>query len=581
MSASVGISGGRALTLSRTTSLLILILALAFALRIWGVWFGLPFLFHNDEDFEVIRALQLGAGQFDFDRIAKGGYFYVLFVEYGLLFVVLFVTGVVGSANDFAELYLKDPTAFYLLGRITTAVIGTITVYLVYRIGQLAYTRGAALIAAAFLAVNVLHSYLSHFVTVDVPMTCLAMATLYFAVKIAQGGTSRDYWWAAVFAALATTTKLPAALLLISLLIAHGYAIRLHRGGVREYFGSRTLWQAAGIFLVTYLVLTPGMLVNGDAVFRGALEQFGIGAAPVDAAAGDMEFELDERAKFANTNLFVFYLQTLINSMTLPVFLLCMAGIGYALWRRKAADVVLGSFAVATYLMVSLSSDIHQFFPRYMLPAIPILVLFGGRLLEAVMQAFPTRSRSVAALGIVALAMVAPGRDIASSNAALLQKDTRAVAFEWIEENIPAGARIFIEGNRTTLTNATVPLKNSAENIKESIEFYRGREPGRVKYFQTLLKVQTGKTYDLVGVRPFDLQALQAYKEAGVEYFVLRPMAYPGSRVQFHWEDFVEDIRSDPDLELIQRFEPDPASAPGPVIEIYRVDPVHASTHAE
>ena len=56
-------------------------LTLGFVLRFSVTWFGSPYLFHNDDDFEVIRALQLGTGQYDFARIGKGGYFFLLFVE--------------------------------------------------------------------------------------------------------------------------------------------------------------------------------------------------------------------------------------------------------------------------------------------------------------------------------------------------------------------------------------------------------------------------------------------------------------------------------------------------------------------
>jgi hypothetical protein len=55
---------------------LLLIILGAFALRIWGIDFGLPHIYHTDEWFEVKRALKLGVGVFDFERVAKGGYFY-------------------------------------------------------------------------------------------------------------------------------------------------------------------------------------------------------------------------------------------------------------------------------------------------------------------------------------------------------------------------------------------------------------------------------------------------------------------------------------------------------------------------
>jgi 4-amino-4-deoxy-L-arabinose transferase-like glycosyltransferase len=554
------------------TGLLILLLGAGLAFRLWGIWFGLPFLFHNDEGFEVIRALQLGAGEFDFGRIAKGGYFYLLFVEYGVLFAVLLMAGVVGSAGEFAEYFIADPAAFYLVGRATTAVIGTVTILLVFRIGRLAYSTSAGLIAAAFLAFNVLHSYLSHLITVDVPMTCLATASLYFAVKVANGGSAWDYRWAALLAALATTTKFPAILLLVPLVLAHYYCISAEKRRILAFFGSSRVWQAVAIFLVAYLALTPGMLLYGGEVFWHMLAKFGVGS-DAQFAPGSEGLEPDERALFVQTNLFVYYIKVLIDSMTMPVFILCMGGLLFALWRRTRADVVLASFAIVTYLAVSMSADPHQFFPRYMLPAIPVLVLLGARLLDTLIQsAAPVRRQRVA--GIIVLLFVAwPVNDIIATNQMILMQDTRASAREWMDANIPEGSTIFIEGHRTTLSKATVPLQNTTENIEESIEYYRGTgELGRVRYFQTLLKVQKGRTFDLLGVQPDDLQDLQDYKDIGVQYFVLRPEDYRDSRVRFAWDDLVKEIRVDPDLELLKRFEPLPGADRSPVIEVYRVN---------
>ena len=69
------------------------ILLLAFMLRIWGIGFGLPYIYSTDEWFEVKRALKLGAGLFEFERTGKGGYFYLLFIEYGIYYLILKLFG--------------------------------------------------------------------------------------------------------------------------------------------------------------------------------------------------------------------------------------------------------------------------------------------------------------------------------------------------------------------------------------------------------------------------------------------------------------------------------------------------------
>ena len=557
-------------SLNTVSIALLTLLAIGLGLRVWGVWFGLPHVFHNDEGFEIIRALQLGTGEYDFTRIMKGGYFYLLFVEYGVLFVVLLAVGVISSPAEFGEYYVRDPSAFYLIGRVTTAVIGTLTVYFVYRIGRLAYSTSAALIAAAFLTFNVLHAYLSHLTTVDVPMALLTTVAIYFAVKMTLEGNARNYWWAALFAALATTTKITAILVIVPLVIAHYYFVRNSGGTLARYFFSKHLWQAVAIFLVAYIVLTPGIVIYFEGVMNAGLSRFATGEG------GEVELveeSMDAVPVRATINLFVYYFDVIVESMTWPVFTVCVAGMAYAAWKRRPVDLIILSFAVLNYVVMSSATHAHHFFPRYMAPVLPMMVLLGGRLLADLLERVPLHARKFVGPGLVVALALMPATQIAAYNDALLKKDTRAIAREWFDANIPSGSRVFIEGHRTTITNATIPLQNSAENIKESIDYYRDTEPGRAKYFRMALNVLSGSTYDLVGVAPDELQDLQYYKKIGIQYFVLRPDKYIGSRLQFEWTKLVEDIRADPEIELIKRFEPsNETSARSPLIEIYRVN---------
>jgi dolichyl-phosphate-mannose--protein O-mannosyl transferase len=143
----------------------------------------------------------------------KGGLYYLLFAEYGIYFVALKLSGAIASTKEFAELFVRDPSMFYLMGRATTALFGSATVLAVYALARQVYRAPAALLAAIFLAVNVLHVDLSHRVNVDVLMTLLAVVSLYFAMRITTDGMRRDYLLAALFAGLAATTKITAILL--------------------------------------------------------------------------------------------------------------------------------------------------------------------------------------------------------------------------------------------------------------------------------------------------------------------------------------------------------------------------------
>jgi hypothetical protein len=70
---------------------------------------------------------------------AKGGLDYILFGEYGVLFVVLWLTGQVAGPREFGLLYLQDPTWFYLVGRVTVAVLGAATCGAIFAAGRAMY----------------------------------------------------------------------------------------------------------------------------------------------------------------------------------------------------------------------------------------------------------------------------------------------------------------------------------------------------------------------------------------------------------------------------------------------------------
>lgn len=555
---------------SRTPYALLAVLAIAFALRLWGVNWGLPLLFHNDEGNEVLRALRLGVGDFEFQRVAKGGYFYLLFVEYGLLYAVLRVLGVVATPAEFGEYFVRDPTIFYLVGRTTTALIGAATVYLVYRLAVRAYSRTAGLWGAGLLAINVLHADLSHFIAVDVPMTCLAVASLYFAVRMVTEDRASNYVWAAFFAALATTTKITAILLLVPLLLAHFFHSRANRRTAKFYLAGAPLVQAMAVFLIAYVVTTPGIVTHFDDVVSWTTGLFAVsqdtGTAVVTPRAGAAT------GIEGNVNLFGFYADVLAQSMTWPVFMLCLGGAIYALVRRTAVDVLLLAYAISVYVAMSVTSDENLYYPRYVLPVVPVLTILGGRLVADLLRLLSSPVRPIAAVLAATMLAYTPVIQIASANALMTREDTRAAAKRWIEANVPTGAKIFIEGTRTRPIEGTVPLNNSPERLRERIASYSIDEPGKARYFDIERRVQTGAAYDLLTVSAQEeLRDLQHYKAIGVEYLVLRPDEYPDSRRRPHWPRIVEQVRNDKDVTMVQRFAPEPGKTGGPLIEVYKV----------
>jgi 4-amino-4-deoxy-L-arabinose transferase-like glycosyltransferase len=556
--------------------ILLLILFIALVLRLWGNWFGFPYLYHQDETHEVLRALELGTGNFSFGRIAKGFYFYLLFFEYGIYFLILKLLGLINTTTDFAQFFLKKTWSFYLIGRTTTALIGALNVYLTYKIGKEAYSNRVGLIAALFLALNYLHAQSSHYITVDVPMAFFATFALLYSIRMVQNGSLKNYILAGIFAGLAVQTKATAIVLVFPILIAHFFVTQAKGFSIRRFFFAKTILIGAIAGAIFLFFGTPGLLLNLKSALIAFRDMFFVSVGQVGTDMSGMDFR---------PNLFLFYLHALNASAGVPLVFFCLAGIVYASFQRKKEDLILLGYIFLFFLLISMSKLRYLYYYRYIIPILPALMILSARFIEEIAQKLlPERAKLLSTL-TVCLLIVQPGYRIILENYFISHKDTRTFAKEWIEENIPAGSRILIEGTRIKPKEDTVPLRYSRKNILEAINRYREKEDGKAKYFELELKALPEVTYDLVTVGYHsDVKDVSSYKKAGIEYIVLRADVHIIKRDWFkgRWKgnfyptgpdigEFLEILRKDPEVRLIKSFKPNKWDRPGPSIEIYKI----------
>ena len=86
--------------------LIFIILSAALALRLLGIDFGLPYVFDPDEAVIVNHAVAFGRGDLNPHYFNYPSLFmYIMFVIYGLIYVVGWLTGIFASTVDFARLF--------------------------------------------------------------------------------------------------------------------------------------------------------------------------------------------------------------------------------------------------------------------------------------------------------------------------------------------------------------------------------------------------------------------------------------------------------------------------------------------
>ena len=126
------------------------VFALGLGLRLWGIDWGLPYLYHQDEPGTMKVALSFGQGLQTVTYLRHPHLFHeLLFGLYGAGYLIGKQSGRFESATAYVQQFLADPSAWVVSGRMLAALFGAATVPLIYWVGRLAYgSRKVALLAA-------------------------------------------------------------------------------------------------------------------------------------------------------------------------------------------------------------------------------------------------------------------------------------------------------------------------------------------------------------------------------------------------------------------------------------------------
>jgi len=505
---------GRAETLA-----LLAILAIAVALRAWGVAFGLPHIYHPDEGFEVYRALRLGTGGFDLERTGKGGLYFLLFLEYGAYFVALRLAGVVHGAGEFAQRFAADPSAFWLLGRWTNVILGAATVALAaFQARRIAGPR-AGLLAALFLACSAQHVVDSHYVTVDVPMTLFAFLAVVLVAEDATGRARLHPVGFAAAAAFAMLNKIPAGLVFVPYLL--GIVLRDGLRGPRGLLRPATLGPpllAAALFALA----NPGIWLQWHdtvAMFREALGGGRGAAAPAADAA-------------APANLWAFYGGRVLASQGGAGLVLAAAGLLAGLARRCRATALHATFAAAFFVLIAGSSSTHLYYDRYILPVLPGLSLLAALGLDDFLRRRldGTRWAGAVAAAVALLVVASPLQEAVRFDRRMSRTDTRTEALEWVRARVPGGSRVLLEGNPEDAAQLTIPLPPGPQLVARMVEDLRNRDPGKAAFWELKQPTLPEPTYELVAVdHRAVFEPLPVYEALGVDWAVLPLARFTGT----------------------------------------------------
>ena len=369
------------------------VVLLGAALRLYPIWFGLPYPQARPDETTVLghAAAILGGDPnphfFNWPSLT----FYLL-------------AGVFGAARWIGG--TVDAAGYTLLARGCVALAGTATILVLARLARrVARDDATAVVAALLLAVAVLHVRESHFAMTDALMTLLATGCLALLIEAAEGGPSRLFVLAGLAGGLATSTKYSAAVLLVAVL------------AMRCGWRARVLFASA--FCAGFLAGTPYAALDfstfrDDVLFERA-----------HLAAGHGGFR-------AGPGWIYHLTRSLPYGLGLTTFAAAIAGL-VPLWirhRREALPVSV--FALVFFLAIGSGRTV---FFRYILPLVPLACLSAAVAIRtlAVWAAPKLRIGPTVATAVLAIAVAAP--PLAGSVAmdrVLARTDTRVLAAEWL-----------------------------------------------------------------------------------------------------------------------------------------------------
>lgn len=426
---------------------------LGFALRIFGIWFGLPLQLNIDEPTLVSSVLALrqniNPGHFEWPHL----YFYINFIFY-LVFGALrkIVSIIFGSP----WLY-DDPSPYFLISRFLSATFGSLTIFSIYLISKDIFSERAGRVSAFLISVLPIAVYEAHLAKMDTANTFFTSVAVYFIWRVFKEGRLKSFVFAGIWIGLSTSIKYNAALLFLPLLIAY-----LLRGeGFSKIFSVVTIKKfiASGVSsIVAFYVGTPFAILDYKKFFSternvGAMWQFQ-NVGQVEWANFPIEIY----------NTFIFMYREQLGAFLWVIFLILI--VLFLFFNKRSKEYVFLLFPTvffSFYISRFDRSPGHYFL--FLIPFyVPALSAFILEIYDALTKRFSYMKKfSVSAF--VLLIMSSSIIMVLKDDFLFSRVDTRVAAYNWVRQNLNDNNDfLYVNGEELK----SVPFqKNNTEKIKK------------------------------------------------------------------------------------------------------------------
>ncbi|MFT5368102.1 MAG: tetratricopeptide (TPR) repeat protein [Candidatus Latescibacterota bacterium] len=432
----------------KNLGILITILICATGLRFYGLDWGTNHqtgqfhAFHPDEQTLIESAAHIGHNMRD------------IVSSYGKapMYLLAATAHTIGFLADITP-FTENTTYFtHLTARSISALLGTLTVFLVFLIGRKIGNTSTGLLSALFLSFCTGHIQQSHYYTVDISLTFWATLALYIAIHLPASQT-RLYIAFGIAIGLATGTRLVGVWMGIPFLMAH----LLNKSQANKeaeapkkftfaflHFRSPEIWKRIGIAVaigVTILLICEPFLILDPALFFSDNDARRL--IPSMQIARGERVHIWTLYDFSTTPYLFYFSHLLRDALGYPLELAALAGIVLVIHQRSIIGLILLSWLIPYFLLVG---GLHTKPIRYTTPMLPTLCILGAYTSLFIGQWFQKHLTFKFAISLPSILIAIPTIVYALTFTSIYDKeDSRIVATQWISQNIPKNASVLTE----------------------------------------------------------------------------------------------------------------------------------------
>jgi 4-amino-4-deoxy-L-arabinose transferase-like glycosyltransferase len=329
------------------------------------------------------------------------------------------------------------------------AILGTMTIYLVYLLGKKVKDNITGLFAALFFAITPIMVVSAHYTKEDTPLVfgvCLALIAI---VNLSEKKQIKDYIYAGLACGLAFGIKFQGLSLFLLVVIIHFLPENLSRitekGFLKERLSGVHLKKLGISFislLAAFFLSSPVLLFHFVKLLNGINFQINYFATG----------HHDRIAISALDYFFSFYLiKSIIPGLTIFVFIFSVVG-AWSLYKEEKRKIfILLLWCLGYYLLAEISlAKPYPFYSRYILPVIPVLCLFAGFSVAKSISLIKNSPKRLSGLllGFCLFLIISYPFYISMRYVLSMNPDTRLIVREWMIRHIPQNAVLYEAGFR-------------------------------------------------------------------------------------------------------------------------------------